>query len=403
MQSFSLEAKKSMSCIPILGAVIDWLYFTLTRGWTGYLFGGALGWLLYHYHQYPFNIALHIYHTGFIWGLVPIAIICSIGFMAKYLSSTLKFILTSTDIPPGYGSKWYTASFFALLIGATYFSYIIAIDSYGKYDYAHFYTVNTLLTFGPAFLALFIITFYGVVRPVVTSIIFISLARQERESASVQALKQINTSKGPIVIDWSELRKNKLISFSGARHKVVSGKIVFDEHNYCTDEMAEQTVWNFLQLHPNTLSGISFTPPESDRLGLPESYIIHLTKAALAFGFRPDLINLYGNKNISTKKARLLAEEIKTQFIEDFADAKQYEDELSRRAELEKLKYEEEVKLRSDELESMIGLQSVKEEIKRLNAMLTYNQSRLAEGLDEISQGSYHMFSPVIQVQVRRL
>ncbi|MFA0049384.1 AAA family ATPase [Vibrio sp. 10N.261.51.F11] len=381
MQSFPIEAEKRLSCIPILGAVSDWLSFTFTNGRGSLLFGLIMmGFCGSHYGLYLaiFSNPLSFYPIEV---LALVALTCAIGLILKYSSSTVKTTLSSNTYSFDYGSILYTGTFCLLAAFYLFTIHNNIVSYYGDWDAALYtsYTKHHVISTANDVLAIFLVSYYCLLKPVLTSLFFIYVAKYGTKASTLKEAQSIETSQGNITIDWEDIRRNKLETFSGNRRKVLSGKIRLDSTKCCDDEIAEQFLWDFLQLNPKT-DMIAISLPSSDVLGLAESYVVHCTKAALRFGFRAERIDFIGSQYIGTKDAQRLSNEIKQQFFEELAETEQAMDE-----------YEKDKQKRTEQLDNMIGLHSVKEEVRRLNAMLTYNQQRKAEGLEEIDQGAYHM------------
>lgn len=376
MRGFPIEIGKKGSCIPLIAAVIDWFYFTFTHGIWRFICGALIaGFAVYHSGLY-LNILqtpLNFYPS---WLLMGVGVVCLMGVSARFLSSRVESSLLHEHYKENAGVIWYLLGF-SSLVAFHFYNINQWITTY--YGWSLFFEFSpqtfALLSHFSTDFALFLFSYFALIKPCINALCVLYVAKNGCDRP-VPTQKMDSDS---LAVNWQEIRERKLETFSGNRRPIVSGKVRFDSTKFCDVEAAEQFMWDFLQLNPKSTS-LSITPPTSDRLGLTESYIVHVTEAALEFGFEPKSISFAGTEHVSRKQARRLSEDVIEKYLARLADAAQ-----------DKIKLEEAKQQRSDELESMIGLYHVKEEVRRMNAMLTYNQQRQAEGLSLIEQGSYHM------------
>ncbi|MBW8183460.1 AAA family ATPase [Shewanella nanhaiensis] len=369
MQSFPSEANKRLSCIPLLNTCVDWGRYSFSGEQHRLLIGLILGaFVLYNYEVY----------VGFVLNppvlmLIPIVLLCLVGIVLRLTSDVVKERLSEVEWE--YGSRWYLGAFFLVLIWQAIQLHLYVVDMYFSWDNAigSSYRRGELYSAISTSLAVFFLHYYALAKPVVTSGFLAYFATMKKEEIGVEV-----KSSDP-VIDWAKMRQDKINNFTGMRRSIVTGTVRFDRTKYCDKDTAEQYVFDFLQLSPKAKIA-HFTMPESEELGLIESYIVHLTRAALEFGFKPSQISISGNQYIRNKDASNLSQQTIAEFFSEIASVEQ-------ERENEEIAKEQRVQV----LDSMIGLKRVKEEVKRLNAMLTYNQQRQQEGLAELEQGAYHM------------
>jgi DNA replication protein DnaC len=369
MQSFPSEANKRLSCVPLINACVDWGKYSFSgeqyRLWFGLILGA---FVLYNYEIY----------VGFVLNppvliLIPVVLLCLVGNVLRLTSDVVRERISEVDWE--YGSYWYLGAFFLVLIWQAILLHLYVIDMYHSWDnvIGSSYRRGELYSIISTTLAVFLLYYYAFAKPVVTSVFLIYFATMKKEEIGVEV------KSGDPIIDWAKMRQDKINSFTGMRRSIVTGSVRFDRTKYCDKATAEQYLFDFLQLTPNAKIA-HFSMPESEQLGLIESYIVHLTRASLEFGFKPSQISVNGNQYIRNKDATNLSLQTIAEFFSEIEHVEQEkENEEVAKAQREQV------------LDSMIGLKRVKEEVRRLNAMLTYNHQRQQEGLAVLEQGAYHM------------
>lgn len=369
MQSFPSEANKRLSCVPLINACIDWGKYSFSgeqyRLWFGLILGA---FVLYNYEIY---VGFVLNPPVFI--LIPVVLLCLVGIALRFTSDVVKERISEVDWE--YGSRWYLGAFFLVLIWQALLLHLYVIDMYHSWDnvIGSSYRRGELYSSISTSLAVFLLYYCALAKPVVTSLFLIYFATMKKEEIGVEV------KSGDPVIDWAKMRQDKINSFTGMRRSIVTGSVRFDRTKYCDKATAEQYLFDFLQLTPNAKIA-HFSMPESEQLGLIESYIVHLTRASLEFGFKPSQISVSGNQYIRNQDATNLSLQTIAEFFSEIENVEQ-----------EKQNEEVAKAQREQVLDSMIGLKRVKEEVRRLNAMLTYNHQRQQEGLAELEQGAYHM------------